>query len=144
MESGVGDELPSWDPSQILFFSRNIYCSAEKYHIVTYISFPFCQIYMVCVVPVSSSYDKVSNLFFFYKIKLVIIYSPKKEKHRSLSKEKQNTLNNIAGCMHGKRSPLVCAVAGGNTAVPASHPDCLPPALQSQGRKFNPLFTSAP
>lgn len=41
------------------------FCSAEKCHIATCISFTFCQFYnIICVVPVSSSCDKVSQYFF--------------------------------------------------------------------------------
>lgn len=119
------------------------FCSAEKCHIATCISFTFCQFYnIICVVPVSSSCDKVSQYFFTKSTGNYLV--PKKKKHRSLSKEEENTQNGSAGCMQGQQSSLVSAVAGGSTAVPASHPVCLPPELLSQRLKFNSLFTSAP
>lgn len=83
LKSGVGDELPSLDPPKILsFFLQE--CSTEKWHIVMYISFLFWQIYnTVCVLPVSSSYDKVSQYgVFLDKIQAAIIYSLKKRTMR--------------------------------------------------------------
>lgn len=55
-----------------------------------YLSFLFCQIYIICVVAVSFSYDKVSQ-FFFLQNSTGNYLLPEKEKHRRLSKEKQNT-----------------------------------------------------
>lgn len=128
------------------FFSPGIFTAQQKSTTLsrTFL-FHFARFTLSVLYQFLPAMTKSVNYFFFFLQNRTGNYLlTQKEKRRSLSKEKQNTSNNIAGGMQGKRSPLVCAVAGGNTAVPASHPDCLPPALQWQGRKFNPLFTSAP
>lgn len=76
--------FPAWIHLKSFFFSRSTYCSTEKWHIVMYISFLFWQIYStICLVPVSSGYDKVSQYgFFFNKTQVAFIYSLKKRTMR--------------------------------------------------------------
>lgn len=74
-----------------------------------YILFLFWQIYnTICVVPVSSSYDKVSQYVFKKKkIQVVIIYSLKKENHEGLSKESEMPRTILQYC---RGSDLLCCV----------------------------------
>lgn len=124
--SGVWSWMSQFGSSLMLFFFSSIIChSAKNCHVITYIPFPFCQfnVYLCC--------PSFSHLSEGWPIILLLNSTgnyllPEKQKCRIHNKKRQNTQNNIAGGMKGKRSPLVRATPPGSSGC-ASLPLRLPP-----------------